>query len=89
MGHAAVAVFLMLPAYAIAVARTGISVRALAAPLARPFLGTLLMVAVILVVRWFMEPSFTQLLIGATLGMLVYLPVVWPLRKVLRGLKSD
>jgi PST family polysaccharide transporter len=89
LAHAAVAVILMLPAYAIAVTRTGISVKALAAPLARPFLGAVLMVAVILVVRWFTEPSFAQLLIGGALGALVYLPVVWPLRKVLRGLKSE
>ncbi|MEV4311913.1 lipopolysaccharide biosynthesis protein [Actinocrispum sp. NPDC049592] len=86
--HAAVAVFLMLPAYTIAVMRNGISIRALAAPLARPVLGCALMVAVILVVRWFTEPSFLQLLLGGTLAALVYLPVVWPLRKSLGALKS-
>ncbi len=88
LAHAAVAVLLMLPAYTIAVLRNGIPVRALAAPLARPMLGCALMVAVILVVRWFTEPSFLQLLLGGTLAALVYLPVVWPLRKSLGALKS-
>jgi O-antigen/teichoic acid export membrane protein len=85
MAHAAVALFLMLPAYAIAVTRTGISLRALVAPLARPVLGSVAMVAVILVVRWFTEPSLAQLLLGGVLGLLAYLPAVWPLRKVLRS----
>ncbi|MBP2322246.1 PST family polysaccharide transporter [Kibdelosporangium banguiense] len=87
IAHAGVALFLVLPAYAMAVARTGISMRALAAPLARPLLGTLCMVAVILVVRWFTEPSFLQLLMGGALGLLAYLPAVWPLRKTLGALK--
>jgi O-antigen/teichoic acid export membrane protein len=88
LAHAAVAVCLMLPAYAIAVAKTGISARALATPLARPMVGTVFMVLVILVVRWLTEPSFLQLLLGGTLGLLAYLPAVWPLRKVLRNLKE-
>jgi PST family polysaccharide transporter len=85
MAHAGVAVVLVLPAYAIAVMRTGISLRALVAPLVRPLLGTVCMVAVILVVRWFIEPSFAQLLLGGVLGTLAYLPAVWPLRKALRS----
>ncbi|MET0238131.1 MAG: lipopolysaccharide biosynthesis protein [Kibdelosporangium sp.] len=87
IAHAGVALFLVLPAYAIAVARTGISMRALAAPLARPLLGTVCMVTVILVVRWFTEPSLPQLLLGGVLGLLAYLPAVWPLRKTLAALK--
>jgi O-antigen/teichoic acid export membrane protein len=85
MAHAGVAVILMLPAYAIAVMRTGIPLRALVAPMVRPVLGTVCTVAVILVVRWFTEPSFAQLLLGGVLGMLAYLPAVWPLRKALRS----
>ncbi|ONI73525.1 hypothetical protein ALI144C_45265 [Actinosynnema sp. ALI-1.44] len=87
IAHAGVAVVLVLPAYATAVARTGISIRALAAPLVRPVLGTVCMVAVILVVRWFTEPSLLQLLLGGVLGLLAYAPAVWPLRKTLGVLK--
>jgi PST family polysaccharide transporter len=87
IAHAGVALFLVLPAYAMAVALTGISMRALAAPLARPLLGTVCMVAVILVVRWLTEPSLLQLLMGGALGLLAYLPAVWPLRKMLTALK--
>jgi O-antigen/teichoic acid export membrane protein len=87
MAHAGVALLLMLPAYGIAVTRTGISLRALVAPLARPLLGTAMMVAVILLVRWFTEPSFLQLVVGGALGTLAYLPAVWPLRKTLGELK--
>jgi PST family polysaccharide transporter len=85
MAHAGVALFVMLPAYAIAVTRTGISIRALATPLARPVLGSVLMVAMILVVRLLTEPSLTQLLLGSTLGLAAYLPAVWPLRKTLKS----
>ncbi|MBE1466948.1 lipopolysaccharide biosynthesis protein [Kibdelosporangium phytohabitans] len=87
IAHAGVAVVLVLPAYAMAVARTGISIRALAAPLVRPVLGTVCMVAVILVVRWLTEPSLLQLLLGGVLGLLAYAPAVWPLRKTLGALK--
>lgn len=87
IAHAGVALLLVLPAYAMAVSRTGISMRALAAPLARPLLGTACMVAVILVVRWLTEPSLLQLLMGGALGLLAYLPAVWPLRKTLTALK--
>ncbi|CAM3451702.1 lipopolysaccharide biosynthesis protein [Kibdelosporangium persicum] len=87
IAHAGVALLLMLPAYAMAVARTGISVRALAAPLARPVLGAVCMVAVILVVRWLTEPSVLQLLLGGALGLVAYAPAVWPLRRTLGILK--
>jgi O-antigen/teichoic acid export membrane protein len=87
IAHAGVAFLLVLPAYTMAVAKTGIPLRAMAAPLARPVLGAVCMILVILVVRWFTEPSFLQLLLGGALGLLAYLPAVWPLRRTLGILK--
>lgn len=87
IAHAAVALLLVLPAYAVAVSKTGVSIRAVAVPLVRPLLGTACMILVILVVRWLTEPSFLQLLLGSALGLLAYLPAVWPLRRTLGSLK--
>ena len=84
--HAAVALLLMLPAYTIAVVRTGIPLRALTSPLMRPVIGCVLLMAVVVAVRLFTEPSLFQLLLGGALGVAVYLPVVWPLRHQLREL---
>lgn len=83
MAHATIALLIMLPAYAFAVSRTGISIGTLAAPLARPALGCALLIAVILTVRWLTEPSLLQLLLGGALGLAAYTPIVWPLCKTL------
>jgi len=85
--HAGVAVVLMLPAFAIVVCRTGVPLKALAAAAGRPALGTVLLIAVVLLVRLLTEPSPLQLAVGGTLGVLVYLPAVWPLRRLLAELR--
>ncbi|MEU7475917.1 oligosaccharide flippase family protein [Lentzea sp. NPDC042327] len=84
--HALIAVFLVLPAYTLAVTRTGVRLRVLLAAVARPALGCALLAAVVLVVRWLTEPSVLQLLLGAGLGGAVYLAVVWPLRNLVKHL---
>jgi O-antigen/teichoic acid export membrane protein len=83
IAHAAVAVVVMLPAFVLTVCRTGVPVRTLTAGLARPVLGTALLIGAVLLVRWLTDPSLLQLALAGALGALLYLPVVWPLRRLL------
>lgn len=80
--HAAVAALLVLPAFVLMVRRSGVALGTLGAAITRPALGCLLLVGMIVVVRWYTDPSLLQLLLGGFLGVLVYLPVVWPLRRI-------
>lgn len=86
IGHAAVAVLVVLPAFALAVRATGVPIGLLARSVARPVIGCALLVVVLLGVRWLTSPSFDRLLIGGVLGLAVYVPVVWPMRKLFREL---
>jgi PST family polysaccharide transporter len=82
LAHGAVALGVMLPAYGVALARTGVSIRALLSPLARPVIGCLLLALVVVAVRTVTDPSPLRLFLGGTLGIAVYVPVVWPLRQL-------
>ncbi|HEY1573242.1 MAG TPA: lipopolysaccharide biosynthesis protein [Pseudonocardiaceae bacterium] len=84
--HAAVAVLLVLPAFVLAVRATGIPVRRLAVAVVRPVLGCAVLVIVVLLVRLVTPPNFERLLIGGALGLAVYLPFVWPMRRLFREL---
>lgn len=86
LAHGTVAVLVMLPAYAIAVARTGVSLRGVGRSLVRPLLGGALLVAAVLAVRSAASGTLTVLALGSTLGLAVYVPVVWPVRHRLREL---
>jgi O-antigen/teichoic acid export membrane protein len=86
LAHAAVAVVLVLPAFLLAVRATGVSARMLGRAVARPVVGCLLLVAVVLAVRWTTPPNLLRLLIGGVAGLAVYVPVVWPMRRLLREL---
>lgn len=84
--HAAVALFLVLPAFVLSVRATGVPVLVLGRAVLRPVLGCALLVAAVLLVRWNTPPDFVRLLLGGVAGLAVYVPVVWPLRKLLRDL---
>ena len=84
--HAAVALFLVLPAFVLAVRATGVPVALLGRAVVRPLLGCALLVVVVLTVRWNTSPGLVRLVLGGVLGMAVYVPVVWPLRRLLREL---
>lgn len=86
VAHGLVSVLLMLPANGIAVSRTGVSMRVIGRALARPVAGCALLIVGVLAVRAATEPSIAQLLVGATVGLVIYAPIVWPLRRVLRQL---
>lgn len=82
--HAVVAVVLIVPAYGIAVRRTGVSLRRVLALVVRPVLGCALLCAVVLGVRVLLDQTFVELLVAGLLGVLAYAAVVWPLRNLLR-----
>jgi PST family polysaccharide transporter len=84
--HAAVAVLLVLPAFVWAVRATGVPIVMLGRAVARPVVGCLLLVGVLLLVRWHTQPGLDRLLIGGVLGLAVYVPVVWPMRRLVREL---
>lgn len=85
-GHAVVAVLLVLPAFVLAIRLTGVPVRILAKAITRPVLGCLLLVGVLLAVRWVTPPNFERVLLGGVLGLAVYVPVIWPMRKLFKQL---
>jgi PST family polysaccharide transporter len=84
--HAAVAVLLVLPAFALAVRATQVPMPLLAKSVARPIVGLILLVIVVLAVRWNTPPNLDRLLLGGVLGLAVYVPVVWPMRRLFKQL---
>lgn len=83
-GHAVVSAGVMVPAFVAAVVATGVPLRSLLAAVARPVAGTALLAAAVLAVRAVTSPSLLQLLLAGGAAALVYLPVVAPLRHLLR-----
>jgi O-antigen/teichoic acid export membrane protein len=83
-GHLVVAVLLVGPAFLWALSRTGLSLRAMARALWRPALGGVLMAAVSLFVIHLTGPGWLGLLAAGGAAFAVYLPVVYPLRTLLR-----
>jgi O-antigen/teichoic acid export membrane protein len=83
-GHAIVSAGLMLPAFGYAVTRAGVPASVLVRALLRPLAGTALMVLAVAVIRAGTVPGWWQLWVGGAVGMIVYVPVVLPLRHVAR-----
>jgi len=80
IGHAAVAVLVVVPAYAYALRRRGVTSRALAAKCVRPALGLLLGAGLSAAVLALVPGRFAQLAVGGTVVVLGYLAVVHPMR---------
>jgi PST family polysaccharide transporter len=85
IGHAVVSAGLVLPAFGVAAVRAGVPVRTLLAALARPLAGSALLAAAVLGVQAVTEPSWEQLVLAGAAGLAVYLPVVAPLRGLVRA----
>lgn len=85
LAHAVVAVCVMVPAFVVAVARTGVAWRPWLASTARPLAATALLVAAVAAVRLTVPPGFTQLAAGGLAGLAVYLPAVAPMRHLVRA----
>ncbi|GAA3004267.1 oligosaccharide flippase family protein [Actinokineospora diospyrosa] len=85
IAQAAVAVLIVLPAFAMMVARRGIRITPSVRACTRPLIGGVLVVGSAVLVREVFANSVAQLLIGGLVAALVYFPVVYPMRNLLPG----
>jgi O-antigen/teichoic acid export membrane protein len=81
-GHAIVSVALVLPLLTILLSRAGMSLRLLAKNLARPAVGTVLVLLVAYPVDRLVSGPLLRLLIGCLVSGVVYLVAVYPMRRV-------
>jgi PST family polysaccharide transporter len=88
IAHMVVAVGVMLPAFLLALRGLGVRPLSLAQAVTRPALGAFALVLVPLVVTRVLDHDLAILLIGGIGGLLLYLPVVAPMRRSLEDLKN-
>ncbi|MEU0881553.1 lipopolysaccharide biosynthesis protein [Lentzea sp. NPDC005914] len=88
IAHMVVAVGVMLPAFLFALRGLGVRPLTLAQAVTRPALGVFALVLVPLVVTRVLDHDLAILLIGGIGGLLLYLPVVAPMRHSLGDLKN-
>jgi PST family polysaccharide transporter len=85
IGHAVVAIGVVLPAFAVVVRRAGVSMREVAAHLSRPLAGGALAAAAALAVLLVVPGGLVPLACGGAVLALVYAAVVAPMRGLLHG----
>lgn len=84
IGHAIIALVVILPVTGIALRRAGVSLRAIAAQLGRPLAGAWLAAAAGVVVATSVGDSLIELLVGGAVVSLIYAACVYPMRATLR-----
>ncbi|PPK64517.1 oligosaccharide flippase family protein [Actinokineospora auranticolor] len=85
IAQAAVTALIVLPVFGAVVVRRGIRLAPALRACGRPVLGGALVVASSFLVRAVFENSWLQLLVGGLVAVVVYLPVVYPMRSMLPG----
>jgi PST family polysaccharide transporter len=85
MAHAGVAVCIVVPTYAIVLHRAGVSLRAVASQVLRPLVATVAGGVVAVGVAVLIPDAFARLTLGAALIGLVYLAIVFPMRRLLKS----
>ncbi|SDI65188.1 polysaccharide transporter, PST family [Actinokineospora alba] len=88
VAHMLVAVLIMVPAFLWTLGRLGIPAAGLAKAVARPFAGVLLLCVVPFLATRHLSPDLLILAVGGIGGLLLYLPVVAPMRSGLAELTS-
>ena len=88
-GHVLVAGLLVGPAFAWALSRCGIPVRLLLAACARPFIGGILMIAFCELALHAVGDTLAGMALAAIAGAVVYVPIVFPMRTLLRKAPQD
>ena len=83
-GHVVVAGPLVCPAFLWAMSRCGVKVRAILAACLRPFLGGILMAAMCELAVRLLGGGLAGIAAATAAGLAVYLPVVFPMRALLR-----
>ena len=89
VGHVVVAVGVVGPAFLWCLTRIGITVRSIARACMRPFIGGVLMVAVSLAVKHVAGSGVIGLVAASAAAIVVYIPVVFPMRALLRSLVPE
>ena len=84
-GHILVAALLVGPSFLWSLSRAGITVRSIMRPCLRPIIGGVLMAAVALLVIRTLGGSWTGLMAAIAAASAVYVPIVFPMRKLLRA----
>jgi O-antigen/teichoic acid export membrane protein len=84
-GHVLVAAALVGPSFLWALSRAGITVRSIVRACLRPLIGGVLMAAVSLLVIHFVGGSWIGLAAAIAAASAVYLPVVFPMRALIRS----
>jgi PST family polysaccharide transporter len=82
IGHAVVAVGVIVPAYLIALRSSGVGARAIAARCGRPLAGLALAALIAAAVLAFVPGRFAQLAVGGTAVLIGYVAVVYPMRRL-------
>lgn len=85
LAHVAVGVFLVVPLFLLAMRGHQLRLGSTLAACWRPALGGVLILASSFVVLDLVEGALARLLVGALVAMVLYLPVVFPLRRLLPG----
>lgn len=85
----AVAVVVMLPAFAIVLRRKGLRLGSTMRACRRPAIGGVLIALSSIAVFEIVEGSFALLAVGGLVALAVYLPVVYPMRAMLPGRSSS
>jgi O-antigen/teichoic acid export membrane protein len=85
LAHVVVAAGLVGPAFLWALSRSGITVRSIFRACWRPFLGGVLMAAVSLAVLHVAGKGLAGLAAATVAALAVYVPIVYPMRHLLRG----
>jgi PST family polysaccharide transporter len=86
VAHASVALAVMLPAYALVLRRTDVSIGRLARHLGRPVVACVFLALTVIAVRTLTGTTTLCLVLASILGIAVYAPVVWPLRRIVGSL---
>lgn len=81
--HLVVAALVVTPVFFLATARVGVRVGPALAACVRPLVGGLVVVVSVVAVRTLVAGDVWQLVVGGAVGLLVYAPVVWPMRRLL------
>jgi PST family polysaccharide transporter len=85
VAHLLVAGLVVAPVFLRAVARQGVPIAPALRSCLRPALGGALLVVSAVAVRQLVENDPVRLLAGGLFGLVLYLPVVWPMRELLPG----
>ncbi|WP_084477281.1 lipopolysaccharide biosynthesis protein [Actinokineospora enzanensis] len=85
IAQVAVAVLIVLPAFAVVIRRRGVRLTPSLLAMRRPVIGGLLLVASAFAVHRLFDGMWAQLLVGAAAAAALYVPIVYPMRAMLPG----